>query len=86
MMLDQFCTQCISDSGCKKCKYHFRDSATQEKGEATAGKCRSKTQGGRRIQGMNFFNLIQALMNLLAGHVSFLIRKTVYKLFHSVQF
>lgn len=86
MMLSQFTSYKVADTGTEKSKKHFYRSATKEKGKCPTGKCCGKSECNWRVKAMDPFNLIQIRMNLFTGKIFFLCWEIVDEVFQSVQF
>ena len=84
-MLDQFRTQSVSNSCRYKSEQHFRKTTAQKEGETTAGNGSGETKRFWGVKSMDLFDLIQTFVDLFAGHMSFLVRKTINKLLHAVE-
>ena len=84
-MLDQLAADRIPDPCAAEGKQHFRQTATQQKRESTAGECRREPQLRRTVQPVDVLDVIEFRMQFSARLVNPLRGKIRDELLETVQ-
>ena len=85
MVLGQFASQEITDSGSQEGENHFVQIATQKKGEAATRQSGGKAESNRRVKSVELLDLVKLCMKLFSGQVLAVFWKLMDKTLQTIQ-